>query len=257
MTSQARRAYEVLAPRYDEFTKANDYEGWFSMLLPELERRGLRQGRLLDVGCGTGRAFPPMLKRDWTITGVDASPEMLEQARAKFDEEVAAGRVTLAQCDLRALPVYGEFELVICLNDVLNYCTEDADLERAFSGMRANLAEGGLVCFDLSSLKLFRMSFEGGESEWMGDKGLSWRGSGVEIKAGGIFEAEVFGDSLATHVHRERHWTRDDVLVAFEAAGLECLGEIGHDEIEGEGIVFTEPPDQERDHRAIYIAGAR
>ncbi len=252
MSSQAQHAYEVLAPRYDEITRANDYERWFSMLLPELERRGLKHGRILDVGCGTGRAFPPMLSRGWEVWGVDASPAMLEQARLKFGDQVK-----LAAADLRALPTYGEFELVISLNDVLNYCTEDGDLERAFSGMRDNLAAGGRICFDLSTLFLFRSNFTGGESEWMGDKGLSWRGVGDTAEPGAVFEAEVFGDSLSTHVHRERHWTRDDVLGAIDAVGLECLGAIGHNEVEGEGIVFSQTPDEERDHRVIYVAGAR
>ena len=134
-----------------------------------------------------------MLSRGWEVRGVDASPAMLEQARLKFGDQVK-----LAAADLRALPTYGEFELVISLNDVLNYCTEDGDLERAFSGMRDNLAAGGRICFDLSTLFLFRSNFTGGESEWMGDKGLSWKGVGDTAEPGAVFEAEVFGDSLST-----------------------------------------------------------
>ncbi len=251
MANPARHAYDVLASRYDEITAANDYEGWFSLLLPELERRGCRQGRVLDVGCGTGRAFEPLLRRGWQIWGTDLSPAMLEQARRKFD-----GRVDLAVADARELPVFGEFELVLSLNDVLGYCTEDGDLELILAGMRDNLAEGGRICFDLGTLALFRANLVGGESEWLGDRTLSWRGIGADDGPGAIFESEVSGEGLATHVHRERHWTRDDVLAAMDAVGLECLGEIGHNEVEGEGIVFSDTPDQERDHRVIYIAGA-
>jgi SAM-dependent methyltransferase len=252
MTNPTDHAYEILAPQYDQLTESNDYESWFSLLLPEVERRGLRHGRVLDVGCGTGRAFPPMLDRGWRVWGVDASPPMLEQARQKFGD-----RVTLAPADARQLPRLGEFELIISLNDVINYCTEDGDLERIFGGMRDNLAEGGRICFDLSSLRVFHANFMGGESEWMGDQRLNWRGIGDSAEPGAIFEAEVFGDSFPTHLHRERHWTRDDVLSAFDAVGLECLGEVGHDEVEGEGIVFNQTPDEERDHRVIYVAGAR
>jgi SAM-dependent methyltransferase len=251
MTDPARHAYEVLAPRYDELTAANDYESWFSILLPELERRGLKHGRVLDVGCGTGRAFEPLLRRGWRVFGADVSPAMLEQARLKFGDGVE-----LAEADARRLPVYGEFELVISLNDVLGYCTEDGDLERVLAGMRGNLAEGGRICFDLGTLRLFRTYLTSGESDWLSDKGLSWRGIGSGADPGGIFESEVSGESLQTHFHRERHWTREDVLAAMDAAGLECLAEIGHNEVAGEGIVFSQVPDEERDERVIYVAGA-
>ncbi len=252
MPSPAEHAYEVLAPRYDELTAANDYESWFSALMPELERRGLRRGRVLDVGCGTGRAFEPLLRRGWEVSGVDVSPAMLEQARLKFGDTVS-----LATADACDLPVFGEFELVISLNDVIGYCTEDGDLERVFSGMSLNLAEGGRICFDLGTLRLFRTFLKGGDSEWLGDQGLNWRGIGDVAEPGAIFESEVFGESLPTHIHRERHWTRDDVLGALDAVGLECLATIGHNEVEGEGIVFSQPPDEERDERVIYVAGAR
>src|SRR3978361_2105348 len=43
-TDPARLAYEAFAPIYDDFNHLNDYE-------------------LLDVGCGTGRAFESMLRR--------------------------------------------------------------------------------------------------------------------------------------------------------------------------------------------------
>jgi SAM-dependent methyltransferase len=50
-------AYEAIAPIYDEFCAANDYEMWTGVLLSALSKHGLEQGRLLDIGCGTGRAL--------------------------------------------------------------------------------------------------------------------------------------------------------------------------------------------------------
>src|SRR4029077_17806697 len=61
----AKQAYETFAGVYDEFNSANDYEMWFAALLPPLEKLGLGRGALLDVGCGTGRAIAPMLRRGW------------------------------------------------------------------------------------------------------------------------------------------------------------------------------------------------
>ncbi len=58
-------AYEHLAPAYDQFTISNNYELWVGeTLLPVAELFGLKVGRALDIGCGTGRAFPPLYVED-------------------------------------------------------------------------------------------------------------------------------------------------------------------------------------------------
>lgn len=107
-------AYEAFAPIYNDFTHANDYESWLGRtLLPELRKHGLREGgRALDVGCGTGRAFRPLLDRGWQVHGCDLSPAMLEVAAREGGEEV-----TLQVADMRELPRLGEFDLVLSLND--------------------------------------------------------------------------------------------------------------------------------------------
>src|SRR5207253_2784729 len=114
----AEEAYDRFAPVYDEFNSANNYELWLGeVLLPELEKHGLRKGRALDVGCGTGRAFDPLLDRGWEVVGCDASAGMLEQAEGKF-----GSRVQLRRADARELgPIApgGEgdgFQLVLLLN---------------------------------------------------------------------------------------------------------------------------------------------
>ncbi|MFA7752751.1 class I SAM-dependent methyltransferase [Streptomyces sp. NRRL B-2790] len=66
---------------------------------------GLRQGdRVLDAGCGTGRALPPLRSAvgpSGVVTGVDLTPAMLQAAaRAGRDRH---GRLMLA--DVAALPL--------------------------------------------------------------------------------------------------------------------------------------------------------
>ncbi|MFD4872602.1 class I SAM-dependent methyltransferase [Streptomyces sp. NPDC058420] len=66
---------------------------------------GLREGdRVLDAGCGTGRALPPLraaVGRSGMVLGADLTPAMLEAAvRAGRDRE---GRLLLA--DVAALPL--------------------------------------------------------------------------------------------------------------------------------------------------------
>lgn len=246
----AKTAYDAFASIYDDFNYRNDYEMWFGALLPELERRGLRKGRLLDIGCGTGRAFEPMLRRGWEIQGCDVSAGMLAQARRKFGDAVP---VDVA--DARELPVFGEFELVWALNDVVNYLIGDGDLERALKGMRANLSRDGMVLFDSNTLSLFRSDFASGDSQGMSVGDWTWHGMSAEIEPGGTYEARVSGDGVETHVHRERHYPPETVREVMEASGLEFLAALGQQEQDGK-VVLVDPPDEMRDHKIIYIGRA-
>jgi SAM-dependent methyltransferase len=245
----ASAAYDAFAPIYDDFNRHNDYEMWLGVLLPELEKRGLRRGRVLDVGCGTGMAFGPLLRRGWEVWGCDASPGMLAQAKRKFGDAVP-----LEVADLRRLPRFGEFELVVALNDVVNYLTEDGDFEAALAGIRANLAPGGLALFDANSLNLFQRHFAEGESAEMNDRGRTWHGLSGTVEPGGVCEARVSGDDVQTHVHRQRHYPLEHVREAMGRTGLDCLAALGQQEVEGRAVL-VDPADEARDHKIVYIAG--
>ena len=78
----AQLAYDALAPSYDTFTAHHDQAGWTGALLDLARAAGLRGRRVLDVGCGTGGAIPPMLERGFAVTGADISAAMLDVARA-------------------------------------------------------------------------------------------------------------------------------------------------------------------------------
>jgi SAM-dependent methyltransferase len=243
----ALAAYEAFAPVYNEFNHQNDYEMWLGRtLLPELEKHGLRQGRALDVACGTGRAFAPLLKRGWQVRGCDLSPAMLERARAEADD-----KVELEVADMRELPLFGEFELVLSLNDSVNYLLGEGDLERALAAMRANLADDGLLLFDCNS----KSTYDAGawnlirEVEYEGRR-WTWRAFG-EVEPS-IFETRIEGDDLEPSIHRERFRPESEVREAMAAAGLECLSVLSMNEADGE-VVLSDPPDEERDYKVIYI----
>jgi SAM-dependent methyltransferase len=244
-TDHAQIAYDAFAAIYDDFNAQNDYEFWFSVLLPRLEQEGLHTGRLLDVACGTGRAIAPMLRRGWEITACDISAAMIAKAKEKLEGEPIVFEVA----DMTKLPTYGEFQLVWALNDPVNYLLAEGDLQSAFEAMAANLAADGLLVFDCNTLKLFRASFDPGEGLER-DTRWSWRGLG---QAGEIYEAEVSGEGVTTHVHRERHYSVPEVQRTLLNAGLQPLAALGQRE-DGDDLVLTEAWDEERDHKIVHVA---
>ena len=87
----ALAAYEALAPFYDEFTAGYDYDRWLDGLEALALEHGLRGRSLLDVACGTGKSFMPMLARGYEVTACDLSPAMVELAREGARGRAAGG----------------------------------------------------------------------------------------------------------------------------------------------------------------------
>jgi SAM-dependent methyltransferase len=244
-----------MAPVYDDFTAHHDYEGWLADLLVALERHGLQGKRLLDVGCGTGKSFMPMLPRGWHVTGCDISPAMLDLARTKAGEAVR-----LEVADMLELPRFGKFDLVWALDDAINYLLSPEELERALAAMRANLAPTGLLLFDVNELLAYRTFFAETEVVERGGRRLVWNGlAPADVAPGSICEsrlevlpdgADPDTDKTPAHTHRQRHFPEAEVLAALERAELECLDVYG---IYTDGIL-KQPLDDTIHTKAIYIA---
>lgn len=247
MDSSALEAYEAFAPAYDAFTSRNDYELWLSVALPVLQRHGLAErGRLLDVGCGSGNSFLPMLGRGWAVTGCDLSPAMIELARAKVGK-----RSELFVCDMRELPELGEFELVWAIDDAVNYLLGDGDLEQAVARMAANLAPTGLLVFDTNSLATYRTGFAARETSHRGGRTVVWNGmTAADVEPGSVCAASIEGDGIDAHVHRQRHYPERQVRAALESAGLRCLEAIGYDD----EMNLYRPADEARAAKVLYVA---
>lgn len=255
--NSALAAYEEMAVYYDDFTAHHDYELALGNLLPAIESRGLPSSRrLLDVGCGTGKSFLPMLERGWSVTACDLSPAMIEVARGKL-----GGRsVELAVADVRDLPVFGQFDLVWCLDDGLNYLLNLEDLQLALKGMAANLHPEGTLVFDLNTLLSFRTFFAEEAVVERSGRRMIWSGRADPAGPPGMLAEAMFsvesvpgstGEGAVRHsLHRERHFP--------EAEVLQALGKAGRRSIEVFGIhydaVLQQPLDELRHTKAIYIA---
>jgi SAM-dependent methyltransferase len=247
----AQLAYDALAADYDDFTEALDYEPWLAEALPRLERLGLAGKRLLDVGCGTGKSLVPMLERGWQCSGCDISPAMVQIARRKVGD-----RAQLTVADMRHLPRLGVFDLVWSLNDSVNYLLDRGQLELALCAMRANMADSGLLVFDLNTLLTYRTFFAESHVVERDGRRLAWAGEATHDQASGSIATarfEVDGDAAGAHVHRQRHFPEADVRDALDSAGLETLTVLGQAEDGGLHQLL-----RELDHvKALYIARRR
>ena len=239
LTASARDAYDIAADVYDDFTAHHDYEGWTALIERLAQAHGLAGDRLLDVGCGTGNSFLPFLARGYRVTACDISPRMLARARDK-----CRGHARLTVADLRALPRLGAFDLVLAIDDVLNYLRA-ADLQAAFRGLEANLAVGGVVVFDVNTELTYRTFFASHERQ--AETGLTWVGhvDAERFRPGDAAYATL--DGVSRHV--QHHHPPRVVERALGAAGLRAVAVHGMD-LDG---VLGDPVDETVHTKALFV----
>lgn len=256
MSDHALAAYDAMAPSYDAFTAHHRYDEWTATLEDLAREAGLRGRRLLDVACGTGKSFLPFLGRGYDVTACDVSPRMAAIATRK-----AAGRAAVSVHDMRTLPRLGEFDLVCCLDDALNYLHTPGEVHAALAGMAANLAPGGVVVFDTNTLLSYRtffatMSVVQGDGEvlvWDGRTAADLPPRRLARATLEMLRARDDGTWIRTYSHHvQRHHVPSDVHAALTTAGLEPVATRGM-YLDGS---LSDRLDDLEDTKAIYVARA-
>jgi SAM-dependent methyltransferase len=140
---------------YQDFFEGIAVDVWRKAVSPEQTRtetdflqRALRLQsgeRVLDVPCGFGRHSLELASRGFRPTGVDASPQMIEEARAG----AASAGLTIdwRLADMRALSWESEFDAAFCFGNAFGYLDTDGTREFVQAVSRA-LKAGGRFAFD-------------------------------------------------------------------------------------------------------------
>ncbi|HET6448721.1 MAG TPA: class I SAM-dependent methyltransferase [Conexibacter sp.] len=243
-------AYERLAPVYDDFTDGYGHDAWIGRLERIARNHGAYGPRVLDVACGTGKSFAPLLERGYDVWACDISPAMVERARqrAGIDPE----RVHVA--DMRDLPELGAFTLVTCLDDAVNYLLSDEDLVAAFASVARLLAPDGVYLFDTNTLATYRAGFAIDAIFERPLAAATWRGETTgPIEPGALCAASIAfdddGDGVSRHV--QRHHPEPAIRRALVSAGLACRAVLG----QSTGGVLHEDADEETHTKLVYVAG--
>jgi SAM-dependent methyltransferase len=134
-TSETNRSgYDRWAGAYDD--GVNSTVAADELAFPPLWAH-LKGVRVLEIGCGTGRHTLKLAQAGNAVTGLDLSPGMLEQARAKLS---GYGNVRLLEADIMAdnLPEIGQFDAAITALVIEHI----ADLPRFFARVKVHLMPG-------------------------------------------------------------------------------------------------------------------
>jgi ubiquinone/menaquinone biosynthesis C-methylase UbiE len=139
---------------WDDYAPFYDWENAQTVArrdVPFWRRLALAQdGKVLELGCGTGRISVPVAKAGADLVGIDRSAPMLEGARRRL-RRVRGARVALVRGDIRMLPfrVRTRFALVMAPYGILQSLTRERDLRETLASVHRVLRRGGLFAIDL------------------------------------------------------------------------------------------------------------
>jgi SAM-dependent methyltransferase len=113
-----------------------------------LRERGVREGTVIELGCGSGATAAALSEAGHEVLGIDASRAMVELARARAPR----ARFRIGSWTDAELP---RCDAVVAIGEVLGYTGlargTKAELRSLFGRVAAALRPGGLFVFDLAT----------------------------------------------------------------------------------------------------------
>lgn len=111
-----------------------------------LSRFASPPGRLLDIGCGTGRLLFVAKRAGWTVKGLELSPSMAARVADLLGVEIVAADFLALDPDQSDL---GRFD-VVCLRHVLEHLPDPL---KAMASIARLLEPGGLLLLEMPNVE--------------------------------------------------------------------------------------------------------
>lgn len=118
------------------------WEGAAETLLQWLQKYGINEGRLVDLGCGGGQWLACADEQGYETVGIDVSSSMIRQAKRNSPNTTFL-RASFAEAQIP------NCDAVTSLGEPLNYLNSGRLMRRTIKHVYAALRRGGLFIFDV------------------------------------------------------------------------------------------------------------
>lgn len=242
-------SYESFARVYDLFMDNIPYEEWEVYLHTLLQRCGVRNGLVLELGCGTGTMTELLAGEGYDMIGVDCSADMLEIAMEK--KEKSGRDILYLLQDMREFELYGTVRAVVSVCDSMNYITEEEDLLEVFRLVNNYLDPNGVFIFDLNTRYKYEQLGDSVIAENREESSFIWENWYDEEEQINEYDLTLFirNQEGLYEKYEEAHYQRAYALSAvcrlLEEAGLK---------VEAIYDAFTQDAPKEESERVYFVA---
>lgn len=222
-------SYQGFSSVYDALMDEAPYDEWLQFLLNSLHSYPIKNKKILDLGCGTGRLACMLAKKGYQMSGVDLSEEMLSMAAQRMVLEKLQP-FPLLQQDMRNLEMNEQFSVIYSFCDSLNYLTEELDLAQTFIQVSKHLDDAGLFIFDMHSpYKITHVYSQGPIVDEDEDLSYIWIPEVIQESLSVDHHIHFFvrekGDLYRrfSEIHQQKTYTVSQIKEWLEKANLELL----------------------------------
>lgn len=247
-------AYTGFAEVYDTFMDNIDYKQWTDYLIALLQEYGIRDGLVLDLGCGTGNVTEYLAKAGYDMTGIDMSEDMLNIAMQKREK---SGHDILYLCqEMQEFELYGTVRAVISICDCINYVTKRQDIVKTFRLVNNYLDPQGIFIFDMNtSYKYRQLLADNTFAETREDSCFIWENFYDEKERINEYALTLFIEDKETgdyvrfeEEHYQKAYEIEEMVQMIKESGLEFLAVYD---------AFTKEAPGEDSERVYFIARER
>lgn len=146
--------YEGFANVYDHMMNHIPYETWFENLLQYLHDKGVLNGRICELGCGTGVMTEKFAAAGYDMIGLDKSVDML--AIAKQKQEESGSDILYLHQNMEEMELDGPVDVMLSVCDSVNYLLHEEEMNKLFSRVKTYVKPGGYFIFDLKTAYCYR-----------------------------------------------------------------------------------------------------
>ena len=221
-------AYTSFAQVYDTFMDNIPYEEWGEYLTGLMEEYGVKDGLVLELGCGTGSMTEILAAKGYDMIGADNSEEMLEIAMEKRDE--SGHDILYLLQDMREFELYGTVSAVVSVCDSVNYITKEEELEEVCRLVNNYLDPKGIFIFDFNTKYKYQTVLgDRTIAEKRDECSFIWDNYYYEDEEINEYELTLFiqekGDLYRKfeEVHLQRAYTLEQMIRLVKKSGLEFV----------------------------------
>ena len=221
-------SYGRFAGVYDVFMDNVNYREWADYIIETLAQDGIRDGLVLELGCGTGTVTEMLADAGYDMIGIDNSEEMLAEAMEKRAE--SGHDILYLLQDMQDFELYGTVRAVISVCDSMNYLTDEEDLEYLFALVNNYLDPQGIFLFDMNTVYKYQTMIGNTTIAENRDEGsFIWENSYDEETGINTYELALFiprEDGLYEkdeEVHYQRAYSLEKIKELIGKVGMELL----------------------------------